>query len=323
MPIDSQERHCEESTYQTGDTTKGARLRALCRMRLEDIATLARWIEPHDSSWTDDATSTTVTTTLDEGGVFRASSTAQQGESLVDDILRGTLSEIRSELHGIAAEGLLGDRLAGIREQLEVEESGLASVPSIEIRDSVDPDGRWHGNLRTPEMPTNLDFEASIQRHGTPGVSQLSRELQSQWRALEDVAWLWRAVAEYPNVHFGIRYVDGRSLSPTAEASLRRDLEATNPELLDRLTPAEISSALLVTTSIPRTKTADCGYSRWLVLRTGESVLWQFAGNDPVRLHIHPIPAANCALRPAGILIDPSGRPVPREQPRRSALGSP
>lgn len=358
-------RYCEESIYQTGDAATDARLRERCRSRLEDTTAFERCIKPYyDSRWTDDYADMTVTITLDDGRVFRASSTAQHqlmipwsiagpgverttydpklseaiadllprgfvnlgrllGESLVHDILRRVHFEIRSELDGIAAEGLFGDWLDGVREHFEITESSLALITSIDIGDPVDPEGRWHGRLRAPEMPTNLDFEASIQRHRAPSVSQFSRELQSYRRALEDVEWLWRAVAEFPNVDFGIRYVDGRSLSPKAEAVLRSDLETTNRGILDRLTPGEISSVLFVTASVPRTKAGDCGYSRWLVLRTGESLLWQFAGNDPLRLRIHPVPAADCALRPAGILIDPSGRPVPREQPRRSALGSP
>ena len=85
------------------------------------------------------------------------------------------------------------------------------------------------------------------------------------------VSWLTRYLAAHPEANAELRYVDGRSLSMKAQASLMKDLqEHGKPELADRIAHQGAESAFLEIDSGSR-----C-WSRVIILPSKEMIIWHF-----------------------------------------------
>jgi hypothetical protein len=181
-----------------------------------------------------------------------------------------TMRNIEQEWNMLDTEFKVGPAVAPIFAHYTPVESAISNLSSIDL----DGGEAWNAQLRSNDLPSNMLVGASLhyyKKKELPGVDELLTRLPNYSRLVLSVPWLMRYMAAYPEATAELRYVDGRSLSMKAQASLIKDLqEHGKPELAAMVAHQGAESAFLEINA-----GSQC-WSRMIVLPSREVLIWHF-----------------------------------------------
>jgi hypothetical protein len=140
---------------------------------------------------------------------------------------------------------------------------------------SIDLDGgeAWNAELRSNDLPSNLVVGISLRysKKKLIGAAQFLNQIPKYSDLILSVPWLSNYLQTHSEAIVELRYVDGRSLSPKAEASLTEDLRKHGKTEL-----ANVVSQRAATSAFIEVDAGSGCWSRAIVFPTKEVLLWHF-----------------------------------------------
>jgi hypothetical protein len=179
------------------------------------------------------------------------------------------MGSIRHDWNLLDTENRIGADVAPVFARFTPVKSEISNVSSIDL----DGDQSWNAELRCPEFPSNLVAGVSLRYHDKTlsGVDTLLTRVPQYATLVLSVPWLRKYMAERAQATVELRYVNGRSLSPKAFATLREDLQKHDRAVLvDAVSQHAMESAF-----VEINDGSGC-WSRSIVLPTREVLVWHF-----------------------------------------------
>jgi hypothetical protein len=180
------------------------------------------------------------------------------------------MRDIEHEWNMLDTEFKVGPAVAPILAHYTLVESAISNLSSIDV------DGRqaWNAQLRSSDLPSNALLGVSLRYHKKnelEGVDELLTRLPKYSRLVLSVPCLTEYMTAHPDATAELRYVDGRSLSMKAQASLIQDMrDHGRPELADAVAHHGAESAFLEING------GNQCWSRVIVLPSREVIIWHF-----------------------------------------------
>ena len=224
------------------------------------------------------------------------------GDGFRWDLTERAMRDIEHEWNMLDTEYKVGPAVAPIFARYTPVESAISNLSSIDL------DGReaWNAQLRSKDLPSNVLVGVSLRYNKTkdlPGADEFLARLPNYSRLVLSVPWLSHYMAAHPETIAELRYVDGRSLSMQAQASLMKDLqEHGKPELADRIAHQGAESAFLEINS------GNGCWSRAIVLPGKDVIIWHFKCDSVLGFPAHDFEAWDyLGWRSVGALVKEDG----------------
>jgi len=174
----------------------------------------------------------------------------------------------------------------------------------------IDLDGgqAWNAELRSNELPANLIVGVSLRYYKKRliGADEFMNRLPKYSNLVLSVPWLSNYLQTRSGTTVELRYVNGRSLSPKAEASLSEDLRKHGKaELANVVSQGAADSAFIEVNG-----GSGC-WSRAIVLPTKEVILWHFKCDSTLGFEAKDLDTWDYyGWRSTGTLVEPDGKMV-------------
>jgi hypothetical protein len=185
------------------------------------------------------------------------------------DLTEQIMGTIEHEWNLLDTEFKVGPAVAPVFSRYTPIKSAISNLASVDL----DGGQAWNAELRSRDLPSNLVVGVSLRYYKKElfGVNEFLRQLPRYSTLVLSVPWLSKYLEIHPETTLELRYVDGRSLSPKAEASLSEDLRKHGKSDLANgvsqqgrdVAFAEIDSG------------SGC-WSRVIVFPTKEVLIWHF-----------------------------------------------
>jgi hypothetical protein len=185
------------------------------------------------------------------------------------DFAQQVMESIRPQWDLLDTEFRVGPDVAPIFAHFNPLKSAIGNLSSIDL----DGETAWNAELQSPELPKNMIIGVSLRysKGKLNGADQFTNNVSKYSNLVIATPLLSNYLQGHQDATIELRYVDGRSLSPKAEASLTEDLRTHNkPELADLVSKQGADSAFLEVNA-----GSGC-WSRAIVFPSKEVLLWHF-----------------------------------------------
>jgi len=163
----------------------------------------------------------------------------------------------------------VGPQVAPIFARFTPLKSAISNLSSIDLSGGQE----WNAELQSNELPSNLVIGVSLRyyKRKLAGVDEFLNQLPKYSSLVLSVPWLSNYLQKRPETTIELRYVDGRSLSPKAQASLTEDLRKHGKTELANLVSQYAANSAFIEVNAG----SGC-WSRAIVLPTKKVLLWHF-----------------------------------------------
>jgi hypothetical protein len=192
--------------------------------------------------------------------------------ALTEQVMRS----VEHQWNLLETEFKVGQEVAPVFARFIPVESEISNLSSID----VDGGQAWNAKLRSNDLPPNLIVGVSLRYHNKKklaGVGGFLSQIPTYTTLVLAVPWLSNYLRTRPETSIELRFVNDRSLSAQAEASLTEDLRKHGkPELANLVSQRATKSAFIEVND-----KSGC-WSRAIVFPSKEVLIWHFQCDSPL-----------------------------------------